>query len=180
MIALTRILVPTNLGEPSKLAVKYGVALSRQFKAQLFLLHVLRSGDYDAAVEAERVLEQLVPEGAQLQGGPGPSADDVVRTVARADLRQLLSPEDEKDTRAEYLLRPAGADGAHAAIAECARAMRIELIVIGKHGLGRIEQMLGGSVTEKLVRQAPCPVMIVKHPGHEFVLPDDQTTVAEY
>jgi nucleotide-binding universal stress UspA family protein len=177
MIALTRILVPTNLGEPSKAAIRYGVALARQFHAQLFLLHVVRSADYDAAIEAERVLEKLAPDDAQ-RGEP--SQDQVIRTVACADLRQLLDPQEEQDTRAEYLLRPAGSDSPHATIAQCAREMGIELIVIGKHGLGRIEQMLGGSVTEKLVRQAPCPVMIVKHPGHEFVLPDALAQTAEY
>ena len=176
MIALTRILVPTNLGEPSKAAVKYGVALARQFGARLFLLHVIRSEDYDAVVEAERVLEKLVPDAAQ----PGePSPDDVLRTVARADLKQLLTPEEERDTHAEYLLYPAGSDSPPSAIAECARQRGIDLIVIGKHGLGRLEQMWGGSVTEKLVRQAPCPVMVVKHPSHEFVLPDDLAHTAE-
>ena len=169
MIALTRILVPTNLGEPSKAAIRHGVAFARQFKSQLFLLHVLRSEDYDAAIEAERVLEELAPDTTQPRG---PSPDDVVRTVARADLQKLLGPQEERDTRAEYLLRAAGSDGPRAAIAQCAREMGVELIIIGKHGLGRIEQMLGGSVTERLVRQAPCPVMIVKHPGQEFVLPD--------
>ncbi len=159
MIALTQILVPTNLGEPSKIAIRYAVALAQQFGARVFLLHVLRSEDYDAAIEAERVLEQLVPEGAQ------PSQDEVIRIVARADLRQLLSPEDERATRAEYLLRPAGSDGPHVAIIECARELGIDLVVMGKHGLGRIEHMLGGSVTEKVVRQASCPVMVVKHPS---------------
>ncbi|MEQ1758007.1 MAG: universal stress protein [Vicinamibacterales bacterium] len=160
MIAFTRVLVPTNLGEPSKAAIKYGVALATQFGAQLFLLHVLRSEDFDDAVEAERVLEQLVPE--ERRGEPTP--DEVVRTVARADLRRLLTPEEEQATRAEYLLRPAGVDGPHAAITQCARESGIELIVMGKHGLGRVERMLGGSVTEKVLRLAPCPVLVVRHP----------------
>jgi nucleotide-binding universal stress UspA family protein len=160
MIAFTRVLVPTNLGEPSKAAIAYGVALAKQSGAQLFLLHVLRSEDFDDAVEAERVLEQLVPEART----GVPSQDEVVRTVARTDLRRLLSPDEEQATRAEYLLRPAGDDGPHAAIAQCAREYGIELIVMGKHGLGRVERMLGGSVTEKLLRLAPCPVLVIRHP----------------
>lgn len=168
MIALTRILVPTNLGEPSRAALRYGVAFARQFNARLFLLHVLPEAEYHAAVEAERVVEQFVADEHQ----PEPSADDVVRTVARADLRQLLDPDDERATRAEYLLRPGTAEGPHRAIVRCAADLGVELIVIGKHGLGRVERMLGGSVTERLLREAPCPVMVIRQKEHEFVLPD--------
>ncbi len=177
MIALTKILVPTNLGEPSKAAIRYGVEFSRQFRARLFLLHVLRAEDFDAAIEAERVVEQLAPEASP---APDASPESVARTVARADLRRLLSPEEEQDTRAEYLLRPAGNAGPHGAIADCARETGIELIIMGKHGLGRVEHLLHGSVTEQVIRQAPCPVMVVQHHGHEFVLSDDVAPAIEY
>jgi nucleotide-binding universal stress UspA family protein len=39
--------------------------------------------------------------------------------------------------------------------------------------LGFVEHLLAGSVTEKVIRQAPCPVLIVQHPEHEFVVPDE-------
>jgi len=175
MIAFSRILIPTNLGDPSKEAIRYGVGLARSFGARLFLLHVLRDKDYDAAVEAERVLEELVPDGATRE----PSADEVARTVARADLEQLLTQQEERDTRAEFILRPAGADGPHVAIVEFARESEIDLIVIGKHGLGRLEHMLGGSVTEKVLRLAQCPVMVVKHPGDKLMLQAERTQIIE-
>jgi nucleotide-binding universal stress UspA family protein len=175
MIAFSRILIPTNLGAPSKEAIRYGVSLARRFGARLFLLHVLRDEDYDAAVEAERVLEELVPDGATRE----PSADEVARTVARADLQQLLTQQEERETRAEFILRPAGPDGPHVAIADFARESEIDLIVIGKHGLGRIEHMLGGSVTEKVLRLAHCPVLVVKHPGDKLMLQAERTQIAE-
>ncbi len=177
MTAFTRILVPTNLGEPSKEAIKYGVALARQYGAKLFLLHVLRKDDYDAVVEAERVLEKLVPEEAQPDE---PNPDDVVRAVARADLRQLLSSHQEMVTGAEYLLRPAGPEGPPAAIVDCASELGVDLIVVGKHGIGRIEHMLGGSVTEKVLARASCPVMVVKHPGLAPVLQERFAELPEY
>lgn len=170
MIAFRRILVPTNLGAPSKEAIRYGVALAQQSGARLFLLHVLNSDDYDAVVEAERVLEKLVPESSD---GTEPSPDDVVRTVARADLESLLTPEEERATHAEFLLRPSGPEGPHTVIAECAREAGIDLLVMGKHGLGRLEHMLGGSVTEKVVRHAPCPVLVVRQPGQTPVQLDE-------
>jgi len=47
----------------------------------------------------------------------------------------------------------------------------IDLIVMGTHGRGPIAHMLMGSVAEKVVRRAPCPVLTVKHPEHKFVMP---------
>ncbi len=178
MFALTRILVPTNLGEPSRAAVQYGVAFARQFGAKLFLLHVLDAKELDAALETERVLEVLSPEAAERTSGE-PSALEVERNAARHDLSRLLTQQDEQDTRAEYLLRASGVAGAADAIVACARELEVELVVIGKHQLGFVEHMLAGSVAEKVVRHAPCPVLVVQHPEHDFVVAEPrQATVA--
>ena len=174
MFALTRILVPTNLGEPSKAAIRYGVGFARQFGAKLFLAHVLAAKEFDAAIETERVVETLLPEALHKQGSDsGPSPEDVSRNAAREDLSRLLEPQEEKDTRAEYLLRAAGSGGPGDEIVACAAELNVELIVLGKHRLGFVEHLLAGSVAEKVVRKAPCPVLIVQHPEHDFVLPDD-------
>ena len=50
------------------------------------------------------------------------------------------------------------------AIVACARELDVELIVMGKHHLGFVEHLLTGSVAEKVMRHAPCPVLIVQHP----------------
>ena len=54
----------------------------------------------------------------------------------------------------------------------------IDLIVMGTHGRGAIAQLLVGSVAEKVVRTAPCPVLTVRHPEREFVVPDAADTTA--
>ena len=90
MFALTRILVPTNLGEPSKAAIKYGVGFARQFGAKLFLAHVLPAREFDTAIEAERVIETLLPEALpQERPDPGPSPNDLFRNAAREDLSRF-------------------------------------------------------------------------------------------
>lgn len=173
MFALTRILVPTNLGEPSKAAIKYGVAFARQFNAKLFVAHILSAQEFDAAIETERVIETLMPEALPNIGSDSePNADDIARNAAREDLGRLLEPQEEKDTRAEYLLRAAGSGSPGDEIVACATELDVELIVIGKHRLGFVEHLIAGSVTEKVIRQAPCPVLIVQHPEHDFVLED--------
>ena len=44
-----------------------------------------------------------------------------------------------------------------------------DLVVLGTHGRGPVAHMLMGSVAERVVRTAPCPVLTVRHPQHEFV-----------
>jgi nucleotide-binding universal stress UspA family protein len=171
---LTRILVPSNLGAPSQTAIKYGVAFARQFGAKLFVVHVLPPKDLDAAIETERVMEVLAPHSAtESEPDAEPDPSEVARNAARQDLSRLLEPHDERDTRAEYLLRASGVGGPGDAIVACAKELDVELIVMGKHRVGFVAQLLAGSVTEKVMRHAPCPVLIVQHPEHEFVVPDD-------
>lgn len=179
MFALTRILVPTNLGEPSRAAVQYGVAFARQFGARLFLLHVLDAKDLDAALETERVLEVLSADAVD-PAPIEPSSLEVARNAARHDLARLLTLEEERDTQAEYLLRPSGIAGTADAIVACARELGVELIVMGKHHLGFVEQVLVGSVAEKVVRHAPCPVLIVQHPEHDFVVTEPRQATASH
>jgi nucleotide-binding universal stress UspA family protein len=77
------------------------------------------------------------------------------------------------------LLRASGIAGAGEAIIACARELDVELIVMGKHQLGFVEHLFAGSVAEKVVRHAPCPVLVVQHPEHDFVLADPlQPTLA--
>lgn len=170
MIALTRILVPTNLGEPSRSALAYGVALARRFQATLCVLRILSRREFDQVVEAERVVEALTEDDA---AHAHPTVDDIVESAARASLGSLLEPQAAADVQARYLLRPTALHGPHEAIVACARDCGIDLIIMGRHRVGRVDQLLAGSVTERVVRNAHCPVLVVHHPEHEFVLPDD-------
>jgi universal stress protein A len=63
-------------------------------------------------------------------------------------------------------------------IATYASEHNVDLIVLGTHGRGPIGHMLLGSVAERIVRKAPCPVLTVRHPQHEFVVENASATVA--
>ena len=56
-------------------------------------------------------------------------------------------------------------------ILECAKKHNIDLLTMASHGRKGISHMLMGSLAEKVVQMAPCPVLTIKHPEHEFVLP---------
>jgi nucleotide-binding universal stress UspA family protein len=82
----------------------------------------------------------------------------------------------------ERVVREANAPGVviHAEVAEglpfdeivrLARDRNVDLIVMGTHGHTGLAHVLMGSVAEKVVRRAPCPVLTVRHPEHEFVHP---------
>jgi len=134
-----------------------------------FRAGALASG-YDEAIERvwapNTVLETLMPEDSVATVEPDP--EQVAHNAAREDLAKLLSPEEERETRAEYLLRGAPS-GAGDAIVRCAQELAVELVVMGKHRQGFVDHLVAGSVAEKVIRRAPCPVLIVHHPEHDFV-----------
>src|SRR6185436_1774656 len=171
MIALTRVLVPTDFSEASEAAVKYGVALARAFNAKLTLLHVVVRHELDVSVERQRVVDTLL---AEMTAGAAPiGLDESLQRVARELLGNILSKKDEEELRVDYVLRASGVGGPYVEIVRYAQDYDIDLIVMGTHGRGFVAHMLMGSVAEKVVRRAPCPVLTVRHPEHEFVMPDE-------
>ena len=173
MFTLNRILVPTNLGEPSKVALRYGVEFAQKFDAQLYVVHVLSEEEYDNAIETERVIEELLPEatpeGAPTDGSP----QSLAQNVAQERLAELLSAEELQATHAELIIRANKSGHAGDELIECIRELNVELVVIGTHRHGFVEEMLARSVTRRVVRNAPCPVLIVRYPEREFVTADD-------
>jgi len=157
MIALKHILVAMDFGEPSAAALTYARGLARNFGATLHLLHVVDDLGSRAASSAGFGVDfgkmQREMEGA-----------------ARADLDALLSDEDRRDLRAKAVVLTSTTPAL--SIVQYAREAHVNLIVVGTHGRGAVAHLFLGSVAERVVRMAPCPVLTVRHPEHGFVLPD--------
>jgi nucleotide-binding universal stress UspA family protein len=151
MMTLKTILVPTDFSECSEAAVKYGRALAKAFNASVHLMHVVQD-PYTQPWAAEAF--------------PAPLGDllEQWQQQARARLAALL-PEDE---RANAMIA-VQVGSPFFEIVRYAQEQHIDLIVIGTHGRGPLGHMLLGSVAEKVVRKAPCPVLTVRHPQHHFV-----------
>jgi nucleotide-binding universal stress UspA family protein len=164
MIALKKILVATDFSEPSDAALAYGRELARTFDASLTVLHIVdniltRAYGTDGVVLADPELQREIETSAQRQ------------------VDGVLFDEDRKMLGAVGLVITSNSPSA--AIVTYARDAAVDLIVIGTHGRGAIAQLLMGSVAERVVRIAPCPVLTVRHPEHEFVLPDALVAIAK-
>ncbi len=164
MIALKKILVATDFSEPSDAALAYGRELARTFGASLTVLHI-----------ADNILTRAY--GADGIVLADPELQREIETSAQRQVDAVLFDDDRKMLGAVGLVITSNSPSA--AIVTYARDAAIDLIVMGTHGRGAIAQLLMGSVAERVVRIAPCPVLTVRHPEHEFVLPDALVAVAK-
>jgi nucleotide-binding universal stress UspA family protein len=175
MILLKQILVPTDFSDASAAAVNYGVAFAQAFGARLHLLHAAVRHDLDVIVERQRALEFFLAD-TSTAASPA-EADESARHAAQEILGKVLTEEQQRALDVEYVLRAAGIGGAYVQIVRYAKEQDVDLIIMGTHGRGFIGHMLMGSVAEKVVRHSPCPVLTVRHPEHDFVIPEDAARV---
>jgi nucleotide-binding universal stress UspA family protein len=147
MIALKRILVPVDFSETSAAALRYGVELARGFKARLHLLHV-----------PEHPTEAEYPIGLF----------ETMQSAAHGRLRHLLSDADANELHPQCSMRMGTPPEE---IVDYAQEHDIDLIVMGTHGRTGLARVILGSVAERVVRTAPCPVLTVHYPERRLVVP---------
>ncbi len=145
MVKFTHVLCPTDLSEASLPAFRYAAAVARWYGATLTVLHVVPSfepmaGPSEWVGDSEPVPAALPPE------------------AVRAEMARLL-PLGQADGTTVTLVARAG--GAASVIVDQAVGSSADLIVMGTHGRTGFNRLLMGSVAEKVVRQAPCPVLTI-------------------
>jgi universal stress protein A len=155
MIRLQRILFPTDFSDCSKTAQEYACALAEQFHAELHILHVLQD------------VMLLAPETGGLAWLP-PNYLAEMKAGAEKTLAEWLPPE---WSSGKPIVRATRTGSPIGEITQYARDNAIDLIVLGTHGRSALMHVLLGSVAEKVVRHAPCPVLTVRPAGHQFVTP---------
>ena len=163
MIVIRNVLVATDFGAASEAALNYGRNIARQFGARLHLLHVARHM-YVASANAYGYA--FVPAGLQ----------DEIEAACRQRTEALLTDDDWQKLHAKAVTLTH--QSAPAAIVDYARTEEIDLIIVGTHGRGPVAHLIMGSVAERVVCTAPCPVLTVRHPQHEFVVPDALVAVS--
>ena len=153
MISIKTILCPTDFSKYADNALVYGQEFAKRFEAKLLIHHAVNVPYMAVAYEI----------------GPDVAA---ARELAEQDAKKRLDEKAEALTQAGLTVETHLSVGApFVDIVTLARRENVDLIIIATHGRGAIKQILLGSTAERVVRKAPCPVLTVKHPEHEFVMP---------
>ena len=142
-IIFRRILVAVDFSDCSSVAIDYADALAADIQARLIFLHVI---------------EQAM----NLQNELNPALTDPNQQTVEAAQKRLAVLAQKRDRRCRQIEILVRIGRAYSEIADTARAMAADLIVVGTHGFNGVENPLMGSTAERVVRHAPCPVLIVR------------------
>ncbi len=154
-VPIRNILVPTDFSEQSDHALLYAASLGERYGAKIHLVHVVTLHDVDRD-DSKEIWPDMTPyldaadRAARDKLDAGADGGEVA-TVERTILRSV---------------------NAHEAIIQHASDNNIDLIIIGMRGRSSLSYMLLGSVTERVIRYAPCPVMVVEKGDRDFVDPE--------
>lgn len=161
MHEVKRILVPTDFSEVSHAAMSMALQLASDYDAQIYVLHVVKDMDREFR--------------KRLVSAPN---DDVIETAIRNGEKAILDAIELERSRA----KEAGKTLKNSPIKMFVTGGEwfevtlslidehdIDLVVTGTHGGTGIKAMLTGSMSEKLVRKAPCSVYVVKPLGYPYL-----------
>ena len=146
MIGFTRILAPSDFSSHSHEALRYACGLAERFGAELHVIHVL---------------SEIVPTGPDplLMPVMPPQFYEEDEKRAAETLKDQIKP----DWGTPGSVKTAVCWGAPAeAIVDYAAENQVDLLVIATHGRTGLSHVLLGSVAERIVREAPCPVLSIR------------------
>lgn len=142
---LKKIMVGCDFSSDSTLALRYALSFAQEFEAELHLVHVMEPTEYQNLSKAIKDAEK----GYQVE----------LKKILVKKLDNLV-PEDAKNW---CFPKTALLEGrADEKIVEYAKENHIDLIALGVRGHGLVETLFLGSTTDRVARQAPCPVLSVK------------------
>jgi nucleotide-binding universal stress UspA family protein len=159
MINIHNVLVATDFSASAEAALEYGRTLAAHLGARLHVLHVA-----EELLAINACVEEHIADMSTWQ-----------RELEEAARKQL----DEQLTGMDAARIVLTSNAAAQTIVDYSKRANIDLIVLGTHGRGALVRWVMGSVAERVVRTASCPVLTVHHPEHEFVLPLPDAVPAE-
>lgn len=153
-IQIRKILCPVDFSETSGHALEYAKAFAQAHEAQLLLLHVSPPGVYLAPMDP-------------FKSDLSVKYQEELKARAEEGMLTLVEPLEKEGLNVSGQVRMGPP---YDEIVKVAKREEADLIVMGTHGLTGLQHVLIGSVAERVVRMAPCPVLTVKHPEHEFIV----------
>lgn len=149
-----KILLPTDFSEHGKYAVPWAVDMAQKYGAELHVIHVFDEGAFEAfyfnyAGETEEYFEK-------------------VRRGFQEEVDNYLA---DFDTDGLSIVPVLSNGNPFVEVVKYAKENGVDIIVMGTHGRTGMAHALLGSIAEKVVRKAHCPVLTVRSPEFEFVPP---------
>ena len=141
-----KIVVAIDFSEHSRRALDEAIGLAKKFDAELHLIHCFQI----YPIGATEPYDVMLP----------PDQGRTIEEAARGQLSEWRREASAQKVRAQMHL---SANVAVEGITELAKALGADLIVMGTRGLSGLKHVLLGSVAERTIRSAPCPVLTVKH-----------------
>jgi nucleotide-binding universal stress UspA family protein len=154
MLPFKRILCPTDFSEPALMALKRAEEMARHFGAEVLVVHIIPPVPSPHAEEDPPVATSF----------DVPLYQQELAIYAEKVLKELVSHQVSPEVRTRDLV---STGEAAPEILRLARQEHVDLIVIASHGLAGWRRLVFGSVAEKVVRQAPCPVLNIMPPVPE-------------
>ncbi len=159
-LRLKKILVPVDFSDCSKKALDYALGFAEQSQAAIYLVHIVETATF----------------ARDLHYPPLPIPDEEAAGVARKKLTKMATELKDESIPVMVDVRFGNpADG----VVTTAADLGVDLIVVSTHGFTGWKHALLGSVTERIVRLARCPVLVVREHEHEFVVPRPEAARAE-
>jgi universal stress protein A len=144
------ILVPTDFTECSLKALSYALSFAKQFGAEILLMHVVES-------------VPVMTQDAMLESS--------MLSVAQHEESEKRLRQWQLEGLTEATINTVTYDGVPwQKVVEIAKEKNVDLIVAGTGGRGGLARALLGSTAERIVRHAPCPVLVVREREHDFVV----------
>jgi len=156
MLRIEKILCPVDFSEYSLKAYDYAQSLAQHYGARLLLQHVVQplTSTYPYYAFPDAINEVFWN----------------LETSADQKLSELMSAQHGNGLETQRFVHKGSVSDCILAFAE---EQGVDLIVMGTHGRHGFDHLTMGSVAEKVLRKAHCPVLVVRNPAHDFVSPDD-------
>ena len=146
---IAKILVPIDFSEHSQKALRYALAFASQFDAEVTLVHIV---------------EQMVYPGDWMY--PPLAVSDFATEKREQMIGRLRTLDAGSGIKTQHMVR---LGRAWQEVTEIAREQKSDLIILATHGYTGLKHVLLGSVAEKIVRHAPCPVLSVRPEERDFL-----------
>jgi len=148
-----KILCPVDFSEFTGEILAYATDLAKKFSAELHVIHVIPHLTYFTPYESFLTPDNLIAIEKNISTEVGQNFDNLLKNID-IPVKRVIK------TGVIFV-----------EIIDYIKEENIDLVVMGTHGRSGIEQILIGSVAEKIVRKAPCPVLTIRPKGKEFRMP---------